>query len=351
MRQENPLSHELGHYTELKREPPIHSGSYLPKKILTNQEIESWNLRKNEKGKPLSAHAIIETTGVEERHFANSTETPLYMGLQAAQQALNGEKAEIIIVSTSFPQGFNVSKRISEELGYLPSCNLDVHAACSGFTRSLAYLKKNEKQFAGQRVLLISTEKYSPFLHDLKTEGRLSDPTLAQTLFTDEAHAISFKLEKDIEILSALNYKFPQEVSNLIKMPVDPKLMVSPFIYEPVPYSESEKFEQSGHEVIVQIKNNIGKLIIDVMEQAKLKASEIQKIFPHQGSRPMTEAVAGVLSEYSIYKDYKQGNASSGSIPRALIKAINQGEINRNDKLILAGFGAGLFASIVVVRI
>lgn len=339
---------------ETPDKPSVVFGLYLPTKILTNQEIESWNLRKTPDGNPLSARAILTTTGVEKRYVADERETAFLMGINAAQQALNGKMPDAVIVSTSFPAGFNLSKRISEELGVTPDFHLDVHAACSGFTLSLAYIKEHEQEFLGRKILLVATERYSPFLHDLKTEGRNSDLSLAQTLFSDGAYAIVFEYGRDLQVLSALNLRFPKEVEPYIQMPVKQKLMSLPFIEEFVPYPESGKFEQNGRRVLNTVSRSIWSLIDEAVRKANLTPSDIKRIFPHQGSKPMTQAIInGKMDGYAdgvIYEDYQEGNFSSGSIPKALMRAVNQGELKRGDNLVLAGFGAGMFASIVVVR-
>lgn len=329
--------------------PNLSFGLYLPKRVVTNEEIELWT--NNSDSKSIPARAILSATGIEKRYVASEKETPLFMALNAAQQALNGKRPDAIIVSTSFPTGFNVSQKISDELGFSPNVHLDVHAACSGFTRSLAYLKEKEHDFKGKRFLLITTEKYSPFLHDLKAEGRSSDPSLAQALFSDGAFAVFFEPGEDMQIISAVNHRFPEEVSNCIQMPVKQELMVPPFINESIPYSESGKFEQRGREVVTLIRDTIKQLIERAVLHANLKPSDIKTIFPHQGSRPTTETVEKAMDGYHVYKDYNEGNFSSGSIPKALMKAIKQGEVQRGDNLVLAGFGAGMFASIAVVRL
>ncbi len=353
---EFPQHSEPIHFPETPNKPNVVFGIYLPKTILTNQDLESWNIKSKPNGKPKTARSILEITGIETRRVANDKETPLEMGLSAAQQALNGEKADVVIVSTSFPVKFNISQRISERLGLTPESHLDVHAACSGFTRSLAYLKKNEQQFNGKRILLVTTEKYSPHVHDLRRiEGVAADPSLAQTLFSDGAYAVLFEFGKDMKILSAVNYSFPEKVSNFIKMPVDPKFMVLPYINEPVPYPESHKFEQDGKEVLSTVSANIWSLIDEAVRRANLAPSDIKRVFPHQGSKPMTQAIIRAkMDGYDdgiVDEDYQEGNFSSASIPKALMKAVNRGEIKRGDNLVLAGFGAGMFASIAVVRL
>lgn len=342
---------------EAQRKPNLVFGVYLPETILTNLELESWNIRSKERAKPKTARSFLEVTGIETRRVANDKETPLAMGLSAAKQALNGKRPDAVIVSTSFPVGFNVSQAISEELGLSPRLNMDVHAACSGFTRSLFFLKEKEEEYDlnGKRVIIVATEKYSSHVHNLRTEGVGADPSLAQTLFSDGAYAMTFEYGRDLQVLSALNHRFPKEVKSYIQMPVDAKLMIHPFIEEFVPYPKSGRFEQNGKMVLDTVSGSIWSLIDEAVQKANLTPSDIKRVFPHQGSKPMTQAIInGTMDGYAdgiVYEDFEEGNFSSASIPKALMKAVNQGEIKRGDILVLAGFGAGMFASITVVRL
>ncbi len=336
---------------ETLRKPSVVFGTYLPEKILTNQEIESWNVL-TPNGNILTADNIQKRTGVAKRYVADSTETPLTMGLSAAQQVLNGKKADVIIVSTSFPVGFNVSQRISEELGLSPQSHLDVHAACSGFTLSLAYIKEHEQEFLGKKILFVAAEKYSPYLHDLRSPGINTDPSLAQTIFSDGAIAMVFEYGKDLKVISAINKEdFPEDTKDCIKMPIDKSLLTSPFLEIPVLYPASEKFEQDGPRVYKLMCENIPPLIKETIRNSGVDPSTIQMIAPHQGSGHMVDGISQRLNGYSVYNDFEEGNFSSASIPKALNVAIKKGEIKKGNIVVLAGFGAGLFASVAVVKL
>lgn len=332
---------------EILDRPNISFGMYLPKNILTNEEIESWDVG-------LSAEKILDKTGVAQRYVAGTNDTPLYMGLMAAQEALKGKRPDVVIVSSSFPQGINLSDRIRNELGFSSADHLDVHAACSGFTWSLSHLKKHEEEFNGKRILLITSEIYSPHLHDLRN-GLTKDPSWAQTLFSDGAIATSFVHGQDLKVLSFKNHDFSEKEAGYIKMPIDENLMVPPFIKRSVPFPESGKFEQEGKKILKLIMNNIWPVIDNAVKSANLRPSDIKLIFPHQGSRPVIDAIkrstTGGFSPESIYEDFKEGNFSSASISKAVMKAKNNGEIREGDKLVWAGFGAGMFASFVIVQV
>lgn len=97
--------------------PNLGFGEYLPRRILTNDEIASWKAVKSSKtGKPLSANDFTEKTGIESRRIAGPGESLLRMGLLAAQEAyqkLPG-KIDAVIVTTNFPTGINISTEIAK---------------------------------------------------------------------------------------------------------------------------------------------------------------------------------------------------------------------------------------------
>lgn len=334
---------------EKARETSINFGQYLPTRLLSNEEIESWGI-KNPKGKLLTARGISQITGIEKRFVSDDTETPSFMGYSAAVRTIKkGQKPDAVLVSTSFPLGLNFSERITQSLDLLSVPHRDFFAACSGFPFILSHIKKNEKNFLGKRILIVASEKYSPFVHDLRNGWENS---LAQTLFSDGAIAFSLEYGRDLTVLSAVSRPFPENINSCIKMPVEEKLMVEPFDRGPVPpYPSSGKFEQDGKGVLEAIENSIGTLVKTAIDKACLKPDEIKLVIPHQGSKPAVEAVKSILPEFRVVEDYQEGNWSSASIPKALMKAMQNGEIGKGDNLVFAGFGAGMFASIVVVRI
>ena len=84
---------------------------------------------------------------------------------------------------------------------------------------------------------------------------------------------------------------------------------------------------------------------------AKLEPRQIKMVIPHQASRHMIDALAKRLPALDFYRDLEDGNWSSASIPKAMARALDEGAIGTGDKLVLAGFGAGLFASVAVVQL
>lgn len=332
-------------------EPGIRFGHYLPAHILTNATIASWNIQTGS-GNKLTAEDIEKRTGITHR-FVATTETPEDMAYNASVFALDRDpsftRPDVVFASTSYPTGNNVASEVSRRLNIHPEMTLDIHAACSGFTRGLSYIKEHEEEFLGKRILFSTTEKYSPTLANLQENGIAYDPSLAQTIFSDGAYTIGFTYGKDLVVHASLDYRFPDNESQCLLMPIDMSLAVPPFITEHVPPSDNGYFYQEGRKVYGAIRNGIPPLIRQVVEESNLQVDDIKYVIPHQGSRHIVETLQDRLPEFKVYSDYQQGNFSSASIPKALYKAFQKGDIQKGDSVVLAGFGAGLFTSLSVV--
>ena len=86
-------------------------------------------------------------------------------------------------------------------------------------------------------------------------------------------------------------------------------------------------------------------IIEKVIEKAGLTVNDIDRIVPHQANIRIIQTAAsklGLPMEKFFINIEKYGNTSSASIPIALTEAIDNGIIKRGDKIVLAGFGAGL---------
>lgn len=347
--------------TERNQRPDIAFGVYIPNKVITNLEIEAWRVE-TFGGHILTAADILKRTGIKQRHRVDHFQSAFTMGHAAINGALkedpNPAQIDAVIASTSYPTGLNLSREYGIGLGIkVNNLSLDVYAACSGFVRGLSFIKEREDSYKGKKILLVATENYSPTLENIDQHGPEKDPSLSQTIFSDGAAAIIFTYGENLRILgNPVNKRFPQD-NQYIRMPIRKDLIIKgqPFIEEPVPNTDEQGkpvryFYQDGKNVYRAIKNKIPPLIREAVENAGLKAEDISLVIPHQPSIHALDTLRDQLPEYEIFYDIEDGNFSSASIPLALKKAVENGRVKRKDKVVLAGFGAGLFASIAVVE-
>lgn len=353
---ELPSNHDVPPSLEKENPSRIDFGRYLPPGILTNEKIASWGA-KSASEELLTAVKIEKKVGVQFRYVASEKETPLLMGLSAAQEALAKRpgKIDVVFFITNFPTGENSSARMKQELGISGGSKWDVHAGCSGFGFSLNYIKKHEEEFLGKRILWVSAERVHPFLQDLREnvrqDGTFKDPALSQTIFSDGAVAMIADYGTDMRILFSSRYKFPRGANNALKVPVDKKLLRKPYLLFLAPSAGAEsKVEQDGRKVYELMRDTIPSLIRYELKRNSLLPADIPILDLHQGSRHMVRVLAELLPEFSVARDYEDGNKSSGAILEIWRKAHLQGEIKKGDKRLVAVFGAGLLAVIAGVE-
>lgn len=319
-----------------------------PFQVLTNQEIASWGVMSGRKS--LTEQSIFEKTGVEKRFIAQGDQTVLDMGIDAVKSLQSPLVApDMVFFSTSYPNGVNNAYRLIEHFQFPSDGFINIHAACSGFGLALATIAERKARFSGNQILIVASEKYSPTLVNLRS-GQ-DDPSLSQTIFSDGAAAMLFTPDEDLEVLNAVNYTFPKDMSTCLRMPINYSLVRHPAILIDVPLSSTGYFWMDGKVVYEAVRSTLPDLIMDSIKGAKLEPNQIRMVIPHQASRHMIDALAKRLPTLDFYRDLEDGNWSSASIPKAIAKALDESAISKGDRLVLAGFGAGLFASVAIVQL
>ena len=135
----------------------IGTGGYLPKKILTNKDLESIVDTTDE--------WILERTGIKQRHIAEENETTSSMATQASLDAINSagikeSDIDLIIVATTTPdQIFPSTACIVQNKLNIKAPAFDVQAACTGFIYALSIADNYIKTGMNKNVLVIGAEK------------------------------------------------------------------------------------------------------------------------------------------------------------------------------------------------
>jgi len=141
----------------------IGTGSYVPEKVLTNQDLE--------KIVDTSDEWIFSRTGMRERHIAAPDQATSDLGTEAAKAALadagiSAEEIDLLIVATLSPDMLFPSTAcfVQERIGAKNAFCYDLGAACSGFLYALDTAKNQIAGGAAKTALVIGAEKMSTFL-------------------------------------------------------------------------------------------------------------------------------------------------------------------------------------------
>lgn len=304
------------------------TGAYVPARIVENQELaklvdtnDAW---------------IRERTGIARRHVTEE-ETTSYMAAKAAREALcqaeiSNEEVDLILVATSTPDTIFpcVACEVQKAIKAANSVGFDLNAACSGFL--LAYQTAQAYIQAGlyKTILVIGADSMSQMI-DWTDRGTC-------ILFGDGAGAVLLRAEEGgLCFHAAHSDGAGGEVltgrSRHRKDWEEPERMEETFLH------------MDGQRVFKFAVRSVPEIVEELLKQAQMKQEEIDYFFLHQANKRIIEAAAKRIgAEISRFPMNLQeyGNTSAASIPILLDEWNRKGLLKRGDKLILAGFGAGL---------
>ena len=303
------------------------TGSYVPPHVMDNDDLSRMV--------DTSDEWIRERTGISRRHIAEA-ETTSYMAGEAAWKAVKQSRIapgeiDLILVATSssetiFPcTACEVQKRI----GAVNAAGYDLNAACTGFV--LAFNTAQAYISAGiyRTVLVVGAESMSNMI-DWSDRGTC-------ILFGDGAGAVLLRGEEGGKAFMAAHSdgEKSQALTSLSRHRRD---------WEKETDGESY-VRMDGQGVFKSAVRKVPEIIEEVLDQAHMELDEVDYFVLHQANRRIIEAVAKRLntdlSRFPMNLE-EYANTSAATIP-ILLDEMNEKELlQRGQKVLMAGFGAGL---------
>ena len=308
-------------------------GSYLPEKILSNQDLE--------KMVQTSDEWITTRTGMKERRIAAEGEFTSDMGYKAALKALEASKVkaeelDLILFATLTPDYLFPSTAclIQTRLGATQAAALDVQAACTGFLYALSIAKAYIESGIYQNVLVVAAEKLSSIV----------DYTDRSTciLFGDGACACVVAQAKRGFALENVTLGADGKQSDLLILPAGGSKCppTKETVKEGLHYLQME-----GKEVFKHAVRRMEDAIKTCLEKTGLDFKNIDWLVPHQANIRIIESLAKrfkVAKERIFLTIQKYGNTSASSVGIALDELLKEKSVKRGENIILFAFGAGL---------
>ena len=314
------------------------TGSYLPEKVVTNDDLS--------KVVDTSDEWIRTRTGIRQRHVAADGQTSSDMGHQAALKAIEAagidpSGIDLIVVGTTTPDYVFPSTAclIQQKLG-VPGCPaFDVNAACSGFLFALSVADQFIRTGSARTVLVVGVE----------TLTRMVDWTDRTTcvLFGDGAGAVVLKADADTGILST-HLHADGNKRDLLCCPVG----VSAGFDNSLP-NAGVRITMAGNEVFKHAVKALDSVVDEALEANGLDKGDLDWLIPHQANLRIIEATAERLDmpmERVIVTVDRHGNTSAGSVPLALDEAVRSGRVQRGQLLLLEAFGGGFTWGAALLR-
>lgn len=307
--------------------------SYLPEKILTNQDLERLVETSDE--------WIVSRTGIKERRVAAEDQGSADLGARAADKLLkekniDPETIDMILVATMTPDYLAPSNAalIQANLKATHAAAVDFQAACSGFLYGLSLAKAYIESGMYKRVLLIATEKMTSFV-DYKDRNTC-------VLFGDGASAALIEGEGEGLLIESISLGADGANPEIAWIPAGGSL-------KPTSAQTMEDgghfFKMQGKELFRHAVRRMSSAAENCLKQSNVQESELSWIVPHQANARIIDAVAKSFSvdPSLVYRTiHKYGNTSASSVAIALDELVREQPLDKNALILLVAFGAGL---------
>ena len=310
------------------------TGSCLPRYQMPNEEWTGYV--------ETSDDWIRERTGIESRHIAKE-ESCVSLAAGAAKRALESanmtaDAIDLLLVSTISSEYVMpcAACEVQAAIGADKAVCFDLNAACSGFI--LAYSTAVSGIEAGlyQTALVIGSECMS---HLISWKDRSTC-----ILFGDGAGAVLLKASDRRSYLPVAHSDGRQKAALTMRSRHDGGRDFLAAEYD---------LQMDGQAVFKFAVRKVPEVILEVLEKNHLRLEDIRYFLLHQANRRIIEAVArrlGIAVEKFPMNVAHCGNTSSASIPILLDELNHEEKLQKGDRLVLAGFGAGLTWGATVVE-
>jgi 3-oxoacyl-[acyl-carrier-protein] synthase-3 len=308
-------------------------GAYIPKKILTNADLEALV--------DTSDEWIYKRTGIKERHIAAQDETTSDMGTHACKIAIERSEValddiDMIICATITPDYFcmpSTATIIADKLGLQKVTAFDISAACTGFVYALSIAKAFIESGMKKNVLIVGAEKLS-----------------AITDYTDRGTCILFGDGAGAAVISATNDK----THAIIDIHTGSDGAYAELLMSPNGGSGSVHDALDATACFMQMKGNetfkvavrtLTNDVVSILADNAIESSAIQHFVPHQANYRIIKAVGDALNldeSQVVLTVEKYGNTSGASIPMAINDIYESGRLQQGELMLLDAFGGGL---------
>jgi 3-oxoacyl-[acyl-carrier-protein] synthase III len=320
---------------------------HLPMSVLTNDDLAAMDAK-------WTSAAIEAKTGIRERHIAAPDECASDLAIVAATRLLDSgicsaDDLDYLLFCTQCPDYFlpTTACLLQQRLGLPTNCGaLDFNLGCSGYIYGLGLAKGLIETGQAQRVLLVTADTYSKYLHhdDLHVRTVFGDGAAATLIVASETRAYP-----EGEIIGPFVYGTDgRGAENLIvadgglRRWSESKKMAN--ADEPGLRSRDFRLVMDGPEIFRFTIEAVPRAIDALLERSRLNLDDIQLFVFHQANQFMLDHLRrkiGIPEERFCLAMRDCGNTVSASIPIALKHAMLEGRVRQGDRVALVGFGVG----------
>jgi 3-oxoacyl-[acyl-carrier-protein] synthase-3 len=296
-------------------------GEHQPAQVVTNDDLA--------RRMDTSDEWIRSRVGIASRRIAGPDESLVDMAVTAGGKALAASglatsEVDVVLVATcTMPSQIpNAAAQTAARLGIRAPGAFDVNAACAGFVYGLGTAAGLVTAGTARHVLVIGAEKLSDWVD-----------------WTDRSTAIIFADGAGAAVVGPA--------------PSAEEAGIGPVAWGSdggmagtIHVKDRHSFLwQEGQAVFRWATTALAPVALEACEKAGVRPEELAAFVPHQANLRIVEAIARRIGapQAAVARDIvTAGNTSSASIPLALARMAERGEVPSGAPVLLLGFGAGL---------
>jgi 3-oxoacyl-[acyl-carrier-protein] synthase-3 len=301
-------------------------GHYRPATVVTNDDLIA-------RGIDTDDAWIRSRVGIAERRYADADETVVDLGEVAASKALaasgvDTSEVDLVVAATcTMPTPVPAAApQLASRLGIVAPGAFDINSGCSGFVYALNVASAAVQTGQARAALVVAAERFSGWLdwNDRSTCIILGDGAGAAVVG-------------------------PSDVAGF-----GPVVWGSDGAhYDTVAIDEQSRlFRQEGQAVYRWATGSMAPVALAACERAGVRPDDLAAFVPHQANLRIIDAIAkrlGVPDAVVARDVVTSGNTSAASIPLALSRMVEAGQIPSGAPVLLLGFGSGLAYAAQVV--
>jgi 3-oxoacyl-[acyl-carrier-protein] synthase III len=325
------------------------TGSYLPDRIVSNEEVASFF--------GLPDEDVFRVTGIKARHWCSKDQTCSDLAEEAARRALGAsglpiEAVDAILVSTTSPDTIFPSTAcyLQQKLKARPVAAFDVAASCTGFLYGLSMADSFIRSGQYRCCLVVAAEVKSRYLDASRKSSAVlfGDGAGAAVVMREEGVAAEDS-SKNLGILG-IRLHSDGAYRHLIRVPAGGSK--APGNIDTV-RNHLHSIDLEGDQVFRNGVKRLSLAFTDMLRDFDLRVSDITQVIAHQANARMLRAIAkrACIAPAQMFSMIEQaGNTSSASLPIALDVAQVQKKFAAGDLILLGAFGGGLTWGTALLR-
>jgi 3-oxoacyl-[acyl-carrier-protein] synthase-3 len=327
---------------------------YLPAKVLTTQDLSNefpeWRVEK-----------IESKTGIKERHISGPDELASDLAVAAAQKlfvagACAPADIDFLLYCTQSPDYFlpTTACIIQDRLGFPTTAGAyDYNLGCSGYIYGLGQAEGLIATGQASKVLLITAETYTKFIH--------SGDRSVRTIFGDAAAATLVQaVESEAPLIGPFVYGTDGSGAGNLIVPAGG--MRQPHTAETAVAVEDDQGNtrsrdnlfMDGSEIFNFTLSSVPSSVERLLKKSGLSLDQVDWFVFHQANKYMLEHLRKFMklpAEKFVVEMSHCGNTVSSTIPIALKHAASDGRLRPGAVVMLVGFGVGYSWGATLLRV